>query len=659
MLTRVRCASQDVCSSGSSDSTRSAAVGREPAARERRRRTGACELAAGWMEEAGLEVERDPAGNLVGRFGLAAELRRSGPARTSTPSRRAASTTARSASSRGSRRSSARAARGRSASSPSATRSAAASAAVRVARRALPERFVELHIEQGPRLEAAGAPLGVVTGIVGYDAPRGRLRRAPAGHAGTTPMDARDDALVAGGRVRPARARAARAIDGAVATVGRLEVEPGAVNVIPGRVRLTVDARAPDDERLDALLDAIGLEPASTSRPSRGARAEVERRSSCERRRERLPPLVELPSAPATTRASSPRRASRPGCSSSAASTAASATRPTSCRATRTSRSPSTCSPRPFARLALALRRTRIGCAPSQRVRRPSSRRFSVPSTTVAKWLPASGPPCSRSAVAVREEQLGLADAAGVEQQLARRRVAGRVLGPDPELELAQGDPVRLAAPAAVDDLGLERQQPPERRDGRRRGLVLLERATKRKSRPRSRASAYDPWRPAAIQRAEQLALRVGHPGHVAERHRVRAHRLLVDRVGRAADLLGVSSTTPAAARNGRSSGSRSGRSRSALDDRGDLRANSTVAVAPGAGPSSSGRIASAIATSAAAAVGRDRPGRSAPWRRLKKCRTQAPIEHQRDEDEPARTRRRSRNGKWFAIIASTTGSVR
>ena len=57
------------------------------------------------------------------------------------------------------------------------------------------------------------------------------------------------------------------AIDGTVATVGRLEVEPGAANVVPGRVRLTVDARAPDAERLERLLDAIGLEPGADVTP--------------------------------------------------------------------------------------------------------------------------------------------------------------------------------------------------------------------------------------------------------------------------------------------------------------------------------------------------------------------------------------------------------
>jgi acetylornithine deacetylase/succinyl-diaminopimelate desuccinylase-like protein len=75
-------------------------------------------------------------------------------------------------------------------------------------------------------------------------------------------MEARNDALVAAAEYVLRVRDAARAIDGAVATVGRLEVEPGAVNVIPGRVRLTVDTRAPDAERLLRLLEALDLEPA-------------------------------------------------------------------------------------------------------------------------------------------------------------------------------------------------------------------------------------------------------------------------------------------------------------------------------------------------------------------------------------------------------------
>ncbi len=135
-----------------------------------------------------------------------------------------------------------------------------------VAAGALPGTYVELHHEQGPRLAQAGAPLGVVTGIVGYK--RGvRTIEGRAGHAGTTPMADRKDALVAAAeeilRVRDA----ARAIDEAVATVGQLQVEPGGINVIPSRVTFSLDVRAPDAERLSRLIAAVGLEEAGRTEP--------------------------------------------------------------------------------------------------------------------------------------------------------------------------------------------------------------------------------------------------------------------------------------------------------------------------------------------------------------------------------------------------------
>ncbi|MCE3287485.1 MAG: argE [Gaiellaceae bacterium] len=131
----------------------------------------------------------------------------------------------------------------------------------------LPRAFLELHVEQGPVLAERDAPLGVVTGIVGYA--RGELvLSGHAGHAGTTPMVGREDALVAAAaeilRVR----EAALAIEGAVATVGQVEVEPGGANVIPSRVRLSLDVRAPDAERLEALIAAIGFEPSYRVEPA-------------------------------------------------------------------------------------------------------------------------------------------------------------------------------------------------------------------------------------------------------------------------------------------------------------------------------------------------------------------------------------------------------
>jgi hydantoinase/carbamoylase family amidase len=137
----------------------------------------------------------------------------------------------------------------------------------RVERGGLPDAFLEVHIEQGPRLADAGAPLGIVSGIVGVA--RGDLVvEGKAGHAGTTPMDARDDALVkAAERILKIR-DTARRIEGAVATVGRLTIEPGFANVIPSRVVIAVDARAPDRESCQRLVEALGLEPSYRTAPA-------------------------------------------------------------------------------------------------------------------------------------------------------------------------------------------------------------------------------------------------------------------------------------------------------------------------------------------------------------------------------------------------------
>jgi acetylornithine deacetylase/succinyl-diaminopimelate desuccinylase-like protein len=127
-----------------------------------------------------------------------------------------------------------------------------------------PEAFVELHIEQGPVLERAGQPLGVVTAIAGQA--RGAvIFEGRADHAGTTPMDGREDALVQAARFVLHVNECAR--DGAVATVGAVTVEPNAVNVVPARVTVSVDARAPRADQLDELVAAIGFEPASRLEP--------------------------------------------------------------------------------------------------------------------------------------------------------------------------------------------------------------------------------------------------------------------------------------------------------------------------------------------------------------------------------------------------------
>jgi acetylornithine deacetylase/succinyl-diaminopimelate desuccinylase-like protein len=157
----------------------------------------------------------------------------------------------------------------------------------------LPRVFLELHVEQGPVLAERGKALGVVTAIVGYA--RGELSfEGRAGHAGTTPMEGREDALVAAAGAVLRIRDAATAIEGAVATVGWVQVEPGGSNVIPGRVLLSVDARAADAAKLDELVAAIGLAPAQRTEPValsthvRGAlQAEIEGREL---------PVVELAS---------------------------------------------------------------------------------------------------------------------------------------------------------------------------------------------------------------------------------------------------------------------------------------------------------------------------------------------------------------------------
>jgi allantoate deiminase len=157
----------------------------------------------------------------------------------------------------------------------------------------LPAAFLELHVEQGPVLAARDAALGVVTGIVGYA--RGELVfRGQAGHAGTTPMSGREDALVEAAEAILAIRDAATGLDGAVATVGQVTVEPGGVNVIPGSVRISVDARAPDGEMLDRLLFAIGIEPGRRTEPvAMSARVQAALR---EEMASRGHPVVELAS---------------------------------------------------------------------------------------------------------------------------------------------------------------------------------------------------------------------------------------------------------------------------------------------------------------------------------------------------------------------------
>jgi N-carbamoyl-L-amino-acid hydrolase len=118
--------------------------------------------------------------------------------------------------------------------------------------------FVELHIEQGPRLEREQIPLGVVTKIAAPASLRVAIEGS-GGHAGAVLMPDRRDALCAAAELILAIEDAARgsgAID-TVATVGICEVFPGAVNSIPARVRLSVDIRDTDLQRRDGLVRAL------------------------------------------------------------------------------------------------------------------------------------------------------------------------------------------------------------------------------------------------------------------------------------------------------------------------------------------------------------------------------------------------------------------
>ena len=115
--------------------------------------------------------------------------------------------------------------------------------------------YAELHIEQGPVLEAEGLPVGVVTAINGFSRLRVTLHGA-AGHAGTVPMRLRRDALTGAAECVLAVERIAKQHADLVGTVGRIEAKPGAINVIPGEVSFTVDVRAPQDALRNAAVAA-------------------------------------------------------------------------------------------------------------------------------------------------------------------------------------------------------------------------------------------------------------------------------------------------------------------------------------------------------------------------------------------------------------------
>jgi acetylornithine deacetylase/succinyl-diaminopimelate desuccinylase-like protein len=209
------------------------------------------ELAAGWMRDAGLEITRDGAGNLFGSRGDARVWAGSHLDSVPTAGRFDG-------------------ALGVVAAIEAADRLRDRPLAV-VAFRAeesgpmgslkiesTPDAYLEVHIEQGPVLEQLGEPLAVVTAI-GGQARGSKVFEGRADHAGTTPMAMRNDALLPAARFILHVHESAS--DDAVATVGAIEAEPNASNVVPARVTVAIDARSADPARLRKLVADIGFEP--------------------------------------------------------------------------------------------------------------------------------------------------------------------------------------------------------------------------------------------------------------------------------------------------------------------------------------------------------------------------------------------------------------
>jgi allantoate deiminase len=119
-----------------------------------------------------------------------------------------------------------------------------------------PLGYFEIHIEQGPVLEHENLPLGVVEAIAGQT----RMEfvfTGEANHAGTTPMHLRKDALMAAAEWMLAVEAYAQSVDGLVATTGRMTAVPGAVNVIAGEARVTLDVRHAEDAVREEAVRAV------------------------------------------------------------------------------------------------------------------------------------------------------------------------------------------------------------------------------------------------------------------------------------------------------------------------------------------------------------------------------------------------------------------
>ena len=117
--------------------------------------------------------------------------------------------------------------------------------------------MIELHIEQGPNLYETKVQIGIVQGIVGLKRWR-CVATGVANHAGTTPMNRRKDALAAAARDLLVVRDVVRAESGRqVGTVGYMKAEPGAVNVIPGRVEFPVELRDLDAAKIERMWELI------------------------------------------------------------------------------------------------------------------------------------------------------------------------------------------------------------------------------------------------------------------------------------------------------------------------------------------------------------------------------------------------------------------
>ena len=116
--------------------------------------------------------------------------------------------------------------------------------------------YLELHIEQGRVLEAEGLPAGIVTGIAGPVWLRFSLE-GESGHAGATPMNRRHDALAAAAEIVGVVEKEASSMPSTVGTVGQVEVRPGGINIIPGRVDLSLDLRDIDVAVRDGVEERI------------------------------------------------------------------------------------------------------------------------------------------------------------------------------------------------------------------------------------------------------------------------------------------------------------------------------------------------------------------------------------------------------------------